>query len=125
MGNIKDGLDSMTANLRYELQVAWQQSVQQGNIYPLIIFYNKYEQTLRYEYNLSLNELIGIDPNDLVSSNNKTSREGNIKNQKEEQGNPLTEIVFKQTNRSKGTFSIVSILALSVGAILIIKSFKK
>ena len=130
MGSFRGALENLTADLRYELDVAWQQVVQQGNIYPLIEFYNKHEAKLQQDYNISLNELLGFDPYTPSSTpsgnnNNNNTPTVNVRGANDVKENPLSGLIFERPQKSKGAFSIISILALSAGVFLIIKSLKK
>jgi len=121
MANISDALNEMTADLRGEFDVAWQQVVQQGNLYPLIEFYNRNELKLQQDYGINLNELLGFNPNNL---NIKPTNSAQPK-VREQLGNPLTDLALEDINKTSRGFSLISILALSGGLFLIIKSFKK
>jgi hypothetical protein len=123
MGNFRSAIDDMTADLRYELEIAWQQAVQQGNLYPLIEFYNRHEARLQRDYNLSLNEVMGFDPNKLAPKN--TTKPAIQLKERDDSGNPLSGLVFERPKRAEGAFSIFSILMFAAGTFLIIKSFKK
>ena len=124
MSNLRGAISNMTADLRQELSIAWQQVVEQGNLYPMIEFYNRHETRLQNDYGLSLNELMGFDPNDLnVTSNGQPIRP--IIETKDSADNPLSGLIFDQPRRTENTFSIVAISAFALGAFLIIKSFKK
>jgi hypothetical protein len=121
MSRIRGAINDMTADLRYELEVAWQQTVQQGNLYPIIEFYNRHEARLQRDYDLSLNELMGFDPNKFTQRNKITP----AIELKESSENPLSGLIFYKPKMANNTVSALSILMFAAGAFLIIKSFKK
>ena len=124
MGGLRGATSSMTADLRQELSVAWQQTVEQGNLYPMIEFYNRHEARLQNDYGLSLNELMGINHNDLNIPSAEPPIRPTIKVEDSPE-NPLSGLVFQQPKRTENTFSTIAIGAFALGAFLIIKSFKK
>lgn len=120
---VRESIKQMTDTLRQEFRIAWQQTVQVGNPYPLVEFYNANERELQENYNITLNDLLELDGDFLQEladgSGGTTAVNPPI------EGNPLSQLVTKNPKRTERRFSTVAILAFAAGAYLIFKSFKK
>ena len=117
---MRGSINDITTKLKYELEIAWQQVVQQGNFYPLIEFYNRHESKLKQDYDLSLDDLMEQSPNKFgVKPNSSTGLE--VKNSIQ---NPLSSLIVSNPKKVNNKISVFSVLAFAAGAFLIVKSFK-
>lgn len=121
--DIRGRFDQMADSLKWEFQVAWQQTLQQGNLYPLVEFYNSNEAQLQRDYNISLNELLGLNPNTLNDLAYRTS--GAAVQPRQVQSNPITGLTTNRPLEYTGkALSWVAFLALAGGVFYIYKSLK-
>lgn len=118
----EDALDIIAGDLKYEYKVAYQQTLNEGSLYPLMQFYVNNERELKENYNISINDLIGLD-------NDKLNAIANL-GQKEADKVPLqfvadtNPIVFDDV-LAKYVYPSVGLIAGAVGIFIIIKSLKK
>lgn len=121
--SVRDSIKQMTDALRQEFRIAWQQTVQVGNPYPLVEFYNANERELQENYNISLNDLLEIEGDFLEELANESVGSAGVN--PPIQANPLSQLVIENSKRAERRFSTVAILAFAAGTYLIFKSFKK
>ena len=112
----------MAESLKWEFQVAWQQTLQQGNLYPLVEFYNANEAQLQREHNISLNELLGLNPNTLNDLADRSSGQS-VKSTRFD-SNPLTDISSRPLQYTGKAISWIAFIALLGGGFYIYKSLK-
>jgi hypothetical protein len=120
--NIKNKFSQMAESLKWEFQVAWQQTLQQGNLYPLVEFYNANEAQLQREHNISLNELLGLNPNTLNDLADRSSGQS-VKSTRFD-SNPLTDISSRPLQYAGKAISWIAFIALLGGGFYIYKSLK-
>jgi len=121
----------LTGNMKSEYQVAQQQSVQQGNLYPLAQFYLSNEKELKGMYGLDLNRVLGIDDktiallgnigikNNIVNTTNETNTT-TPSGIPQTTGNPSVE----QNSIMEFVYPTIAILLASGGLFLLIKTLK-
>lgn len=113
-------IQKMSESLRQEFQMAWQSTLERGNLYPLVEFYSRNELQLKRYYGLSINDVLGMTPDTL----DKISAVGTKAEKKSVATNPLSSLLIDE--RQSPTQMALPILAVGLalgGAYLIFKSF--
>ena len=107
--------NNMSDTLKQQYQIAFQQTLNQGNLNPLVEFYNSNEMALHRKYNISLSQLLDLNQEQLTALGNLGTTVNQPVLQAQREGNLLTDLIYP----------ITAILAGGVGLLLIVKSFKK
>lgn len=117
-----------TESLRQRFKTAWQSTMQGGNMFPMIQFYNENENELN-RHDIYLYDLLGdgyavgsklasIEKIKTASTPTEMERSGTKET-------PIQGLVIGRGDRTGRGLPIIAIIAFLAGATLILKSLKK
>ena len=122
-------INQLTAGLQQEYKTAYQQTLQQGSLNPLIQFYNSNESELNQKYVLSLNSILGINGDKLSQLGDLADTSTVAAPNQNQNVNPIVGLSKnKEINTEFISGFVVPafiVLASGAGLFLIIKSLKK